>query len=153
MILITILFITAKPLLNSYLTRYLIYNLFSVSGKYSADSALVFTSLSVLGSITALFFAFRQNLIKYFSRIEFTIIFLNILSLIQLPLVFIASTIAFRLSFYSIFISSISFYIISSYKSSTINLFKIYSILINMLFLILFMFAPALTTYRSLLRI
>ena len=147
------LFSFGQILINQYIWKIDLYLKFSASGKYSSSSSFLFTGISILFAFLPLFNSYRYRLFSKLTKIEFTFILLNFVAFIQIPLNFIASTIALRQSFYSIIISIISFGILNKYKPIIRNQFRFYSLSLSIFFAFLLLMAPTLSIYRNLLPI
>mgnify|MGYP001158739510 CR=1 FL=1 len=121
------------------------------SDKYGADSGLLFCLISMCFASSVIYKSTQLGIIKKLTRLEFTFLLLNLISFLQLPIVFFASTVAYRLSYYSIMIAVLSFAIIQKYINYKIILFKRIALSINFIFLILISFAPTLINFRRML--
>ena len=153
LILMGISIIIIGPVINFYLDKMTIYFQAGVSDKYGADSGLLFSFISIFFASSAIYKAIKLEAIKKLSRLEFTFLTLNLISFLQLPIVIFASTISYRLSYYSIMIAILSFAIIEKYIENKSMFFKRISLSTSFIFLILILFAPTLENFRSMLSI
>lgn len=121
--------------------------------KYGSDSGLSFSLISIFFASSVIYKVIKLKIIKKLSRLEFTFLLLNLITFLQLPIAFFASTISYRLSFYSIMIAVLSFAIIEKYIENKSMFLKTISLSISFIFLILILFAPTLVNFRSMISI